>query len=331
MSGKSFKIDMKPKISVIIPIYNVEQYLEECLNSVIEQTFKDIEIILVDDGSTDRSSEIIRNFAKRDKRVIFCSQTHQGVSVARNTGIRQAKGKYMLFVDSDDKIIQIDCLKILYQNVIETNSDLVLGNAAYWYPDGSVLSAFNRGVMNNISGLPGEICFERLMENLAFPPLVYLFFVKRELIIDNKLFFKRNIIHEDELWCVKTMFYSRRVSLIDLNYYLYRQREGSIMHSNNNVFRIKSILTVSNELRQFASGLNEKNIPKNIVGFIYVRIFIQYNVIGRLITNEDYRLLSKTGFYSMLLIEIYTSLDYSQQKYCLDLYRKTALSILNKN
>ena len=322
---------MKPKISVIIPIYNVEQYLEECLTSVTEQTFEDMEIILVDDGSTDRSTEIIQNFAKKDKRIILCSQANKGVSTARNTGIRRAKGEYILFVDSDDKIAQSDSLKILYQMAVETNADLVLGNASYWYPDGSVRPAFYRGEMNAISGLSGEICFEKLMEKWVFPPVVYLFFVKRKLIIENKLFFKCGIIHEDELWCVKTMFYAKQVSLIHLNYYLYRQREGSIMHSNNNLFRIKSILIVSKELRKFASELNEKNISKRIIGFIYLRIISLYDIIGRLITHKDYRLLSKIRFYSTLLCDIYSSLSYYQQIVCLNLYRRTTLFILNKN
>jgi len=320
---------MQPKVSVIIPVYNVEAYLEECLDSVTEQTLKDIEIILVNDGSIDRSTEIIQDFAQKDERIILCSRENKGVSIARNTGIRHAKGEYILFVDSDDKIDKI-ALQILYQNAIASNADLVLGNASYWHPDGNIEPAFNRKELNNCFGLSGEICFEKLMEKLAFPPLVYLFFVKRELIIDNDLFFKRNIIHEDELWCVKTMLSSKRVSLIDLNYYLYRQREGSIMKSNNNLFRIESLLTVSNELKKFASELKEKNIPDPVIGFIYVRIIIQYYVIGTLLTNNDYRLLSKIRFYSILLCDIYSTLTYYQQKYCLDLYRKTTQMITNE-
>jgi len=321
---------MQPKISVIIPVYNVEAYIEECLNSVVEQTFRDIEIILINDGSTDHSLEIIRNYTKKDNRIILYSQANKGVSTARNIGIRQAKGEYILFVDGDDKILK-STLAILYQNAIQTNADLVLGNASYWYSDGSIQPAFIRKNINNTTGLLGEICFEKMMEELVFPPLVYLFFVKRKLIIDNKLFFKRNIIHEDELWCVKTMFNSKQVSLIDLNYYFYRQREGSIMKSNNNLFRIKSILTVSNELKKFASELKKKNTPEYIVGFIYVRIIIQYYVIGTLLTNKDYHLLSQISFYSILLCDIYSSLTYSQQKYCLDLFCKTTQSIININ
>jgi len=319
---------MQPKVSVIIPIYNVEVYLEECLKSVTEQTFKDIEIILVNDGSTDRSTEIIQSFVQKDERIVLCSQKNKGVSAARNTGIRKAKGEYIIFVDSDDKITNI-AIETLYQNAVASNADLVLGNASYWHLDGSTKPAFNRKELNNSFGLSGEICFEKLMEKLAFPPLVYLFFVKRELIIENKLFFKRNIIHEDELWCVKTMFNSKRVSLIDINYYFYRQREGSIMISNNNLFRIKSMFIVSNELKKFASELKEKNIPYPIIGFIYVRIIIQYYVIGTLLTNNDYHLFLKIRFYSTLLCDIYSSLTYYQQKYCLNLYRNTTQMIIN--
>lgn len=324
-------IDMQPKVSVIVPVYNVEAYLEECLNSIVEQTFKDIEIIIINDGSKDRSIKIIQKFASKDKRVILCSQTNKGVSAARNTGIRQVKGEYILFVDSDDKIIE-NTIEVLYQNAITTNADLVIGNASNWYQDGSIKRVFDRRDINNISGLSGEICFQKLVQihQMVFPPLVYLFFVKRELIIDHKLLFKRNIIHEDELWCVKTMLNSKRVSLIDFDYYLYRQREGSIMNSNNNTFRIESMFIVSKELKKFASELKKKDIPEYVIECIYIRIFIQYHVIDTLITNRDRHFLPNIRFYSRLLSEIYSSLNYSHQKYCLAMYSMATKSIINK-
>ena len=100
---------MQPKISVIIPVYNVEKYLRECLDSIVNQTFKDIEIICVDDGSTDKSLEILREYEQKDKRIIVISQPNKGVSTARNIGMQQATGKYMMFVDSDDYITQNAC------------------------------------------------------------------------------------------------------------------------------------------------------------------------------------------------------------------------------
>ena len=95
---------MREVVSIIIPVYNVEKYLEKCINSVLEQTFKDIKIILVDDGSTDKSPDICDKYSKKDERVCVIHKKNQGVSEARNTGINNANGKYVIFIDSDDCI-----------------------------------------------------------------------------------------------------------------------------------------------------------------------------------------------------------------------------------
>lgn len=321
---------MTPKISIIVPVYNIDIYLEECLESIINQTFSDIEIILIDDGSTDCSLGIMHFFANKDQRVKIYSQLNQGVSVTRNKGILQAQGEYILFVDGDDKI-EKKAIEILYQCATTTNAELVIGNASYWYPNGDCQLAFNRGDLNNLFGLSGEICFEKLMEKLSFPPLVYLFFVKRELLLNNQLFFAKGIIHEDELWCVKTMFNSKRVSLLDFNYYFYRQRKGSIMKSSNEVYRIESILFVSNELAKLALELKNKKVSDHIIGFIYQRIIIQFYVIGVLFIKDYLHFIPKFGFYAELLQSVYSSLSYPQQRYCLHLYCNTISSILIKS
>ena len=93
-----------PKISVIVPIFNVEKYLKECLESIINQTFKDIEIICINDGSTDNSLDILNQYAEKDNRIKVITQSNQGLSAARNTGIKYANGEYISFIDSDDYI-----------------------------------------------------------------------------------------------------------------------------------------------------------------------------------------------------------------------------------
>jgi len=320
---------MKSKVSVIVPVYNVEAYLEECLNSIVTQTFEDIEIILVDDGSTDLSSNIMKKYAQKDSRIILYSQSNQGVSAARNSGISLASGEYILFVDSDDSILE-NSVETIYNQATETNADVVIGNVLYCYPDGSKKTVFPRTQeLNNIT-IPGDICFMKLMEINAYPPLTYLYFIKRELIIKNKLYFKKNVIHEDELWCVQALFNAKHVSLIDFYYYLYRQREGSIMNSDNNLFRIKSLLRVVPELDKFAQGFYKKeNISKESIGYIYLRIFVIYYVIGEIIIKNKYK-LSKMKIFPELLKKIYPNLVYYQQKNCLSYYRLTTSIVYNK-
>lgn len=123
---------MKEKISVIVPVYNVEKYIEECISSIMRQTFDNLEIILVDDGSTDNSGKICDELAKKDLRINVIHQSNQGLSAARNTGLKHAMGDYISFIDSDD-YIHIDMLNKLYEAIINSDSDLAICNYKYVY------------------------------------------------------------------------------------------------------------------------------------------------------------------------------------------------------
>ena len=236
---------MNNKVSIIIPVYNVEAYLAECLQSVVTQTFQDMEIILVNDGSTDCSPKIMKTFAEKDNRIKIINQPNSGVSAARNKGLRVASGEYILFIDSDDTVLP-NTVETLYNRAVEIQCDLLLGNVAHIYANGEQSFPYERKeeMYNQISML-GENCYVKLMKDNTFPPLVYLYFIKRELIIKNKIFFKEGIIHEDELWCVKAMLSATKVSLIDFYYYNYFRRDGSLMNSNNKEFCIRSLFIVS--------------------------------------------------------------------------------------
>ena len=116
---------MKPLVSVIIPVYNVEKYLHQCLNSLITQTLKDIEIICVDDGSTDSSWRILQEFAQKDNRVIIHQQHNLHAGVARNNGLKIAKADYVMFLDSDD-FFESNMLEDLYNQIIKEGSDAAI-------------------------------------------------------------------------------------------------------------------------------------------------------------------------------------------------------------
>ena len=122
----------RPIISIIVPVYNVESYLERCINSILNQTFKNFELILVDDGSTDKSGEICDSFAGYDKRIRVIHKKNGGLSSARNVGLDVSIGKYIGFVDSDDWIDEFMYEK-LYRNMIKTKSDIVICNFSRVY------------------------------------------------------------------------------------------------------------------------------------------------------------------------------------------------------
>jgi len=118
---------MNELISIIVPIYNVEIYLEKCLNSIINQTYKNIEILLINDGSSDNSLRICKKYQKKDKRIVLINKKNGGLSSARNAGIDKASGNYLLFIDSDD-YIEIDMIEKLYNNIKSNNADISICN-----------------------------------------------------------------------------------------------------------------------------------------------------------------------------------------------------------
>lgn len=317
-------------ISIIIPIYNTELYLNDCLNSVLNQTFHPSEIILINDGSTDSSQDIISDFSSNNNyNIKVHRQKNSGLSNARNKGISMATGDYLLFLDSDDMIVPTT-LELLHKQVLKTNADIIIGNALYYYDDENQIPCYNRPenlkIVDQISGVN---CFVQLMESESFPPMVPLYFVKRNFIIKNNLYFQNDILHEDELWSVRTIFKATIVSLIDFDYYLYRQRIGSIMNSNNKSLRVESLFIISKELNNLAYELMRENmLIDNYIGYIYVKIFTFYHSICCLSTSKNPCLSEIISFYSDLLLKIYNSLNYRQQLDCLNLYR-TATMILS--
>ena len=121
-------MDCDVLVSIIIPVYNVEKYLEECLDSILKQTYKNIEVICVNDGSTDNSLNILEKYAVKDNRFIVLNQSNHGLSYSRNKGLKQARGKYIYYLDSDDYILP-NTIKTLAENIEERDLEVLLFNA----------------------------------------------------------------------------------------------------------------------------------------------------------------------------------------------------------
>lgn len=311
---------MRDTVSIIVPVYNVDLYLEECLISITEQSYRNLEIIIVDDGSTDRSFQIMQDFAKEDNRIHIFSQTNRGASSARNNGLSKASGEYILFVDSDD-IIEKYAVEILYKKTIKTQSDITIGSLYYYYPNGERKAIFERDNGLNDVTLRGVDCFISLMRNNVFPPFVYLYFINRKFLINQQLYFEEGIIHEDELWCLKVLCHASRVSLFRSSHYLYRQREGSIMNSKNLEFRIKSYYTVAYEIDVFIKTFTVESISiyKELIGCVYTKIF---RLFWDMTSLEHSHIKDEyIYFFTDLLIDIYPDIKENHQKKCLDWFR----------
>ena len=215
-------------ISIIIPIYNVEKYLEKCLNSVINQTYSNLEIILIDDGSTDNSKFICDEYAKKDKRIIVIHQKNGGLSYARNVGLNNANGKYITFVDSDDFISKY-YIEILYQNIIKYNCEISMCSQ-YIVSDKNIIddnkTINNVKLFDSITALK-LMLYQKKINNSAWGKLY------NKSVFEN-IMYPVGKIYEDISTTYKTFLKSKKVCLSSCKYYYYVKRTGSISYKFNN-------------------------------------------------------------------------------------------------
>ena len=217
--------------SVILPIYNVEKYLGECIDSVLKQSFTDYELILVDDGSKDGSPAICDEYAKKDDRIKVIHKVNGGLSDARNVGTSHANGEYIIYIDSDDFITSDDFLKDVYEKAIDTESDIVLYKFSKFYDDTQKLDncTFTLDFVESITD-PDELLNE-LVKKDAYYGMAWIKAFRREIAIKNNIQFEKGLLGEDMDWYFGLILCSDKVSAIDKSYIAYRQREGSITTS----------------------------------------------------------------------------------------------------
>lgn len=208
-------------VSIIIPIYNVEKYLKECVNSVIRQTFQSIQIILVNDGSTDSCGRICDEYAQKDKRVIVVHKDNGGLSDARNAGLPLAEGTFILYLDSDDYLVP-NAVETLVRTQEKTDGDIVLGNFYYTFPDHEVIAdAWEQTdmVLDNKQAM--EALIDGRIETFVWGKLM-----RKE--IAEKHQFPKGKVFEDHYWTHFVFADADKVALVALPLVHYRQRENSI-------------------------------------------------------------------------------------------------------
>lgn len=206
-----------PLISVIIPVYNVESYLRQCLDSIINQTLKDIEIICIDDGSTDNSLHILEEYKAKDNRIFILKQQNQYAGVARNNGLKIAKGKYLSFLDSDDWF-ELNMLEEMYKQAEKDQSDIVICD---WFNYNNTTKQItpHSANLNKLVFSPIEV--KDTLFTISYPnPWTKLF--KRQLFIDNNLHFE-DLKRCNDLTCVYTAFaVANKISIVQKPFIYYR-------------------------------------------------------------------------------------------------------------
>ena len=307
----------QPQVSIIVPVYNVENYIERCLNSLVNQTFKDIEIITINDGSTDKSLELINKYVKEDIRVSVIDLGDEGVSYCRNLGIEKANGKYIMFVDSDDWI-DFNMVEVMYKKAEENNIDLVMCSYIREFKDHSKEKIFN---------LPEEIIYKEdkvkneLLRKLVGP-------VKEELsnpeMLDalgtvwGKLYradiFKENKINfvdlkeigsaEDTLFNIFTFNYLKKVMFLNKPMYHYwRDNPKSVTSQYNSKLKeqrkvffkyISDFIKENNFEQVFEEALNNR-ICTSVLGLGLIECSKNNKISGinkikniKKIINEEY-------------------------------------------
>lgn len=221
-----------PLVSVIVPVYNVEDYIEECLDSIIEQTYSHLEIIVVDDGSTDISNQKIQPYTT-DNRVKLIEQENKGLSGARNSGLKAAVGKYVLFVDSDD-YIERTAIEMLINQMENQNVDLIRFNGRAFLDNMNTLIEQNNYNFSHRLEEGKIYTIDSYDANRrSFVSPVYLYIIRREILEKNHITFYEGILHEDELFTAQIFLAIDSMMYQNAFYYHRRYRENSIMTDQN--------------------------------------------------------------------------------------------------
>lgn len=259
-------------ISVVIPVYNVEQYLKECIDSVLCQTYKNFEVILVDDGSTDNSPQICDEYVNKDGRIRVIHRKNGGVSVARNTGLDEAKGEYVYFLDSDDYIVD-ETFEKLINCAKENKANLVFFEAKTINENNQVIKANYNYHKHYFAGDPRKIASE-IMEHKEFHIGIPMFFTKTSLYRDNNLRFVEGILYEDVVMSYQLFCMAERVAHVHEELYVRRFRENSIVTSKKTERNFTSVLAVYNEVVGFSCSISKEWVLKQHI------IRCAYNVIN---------------------------------------------------
>lgn len=269
-------------VSVIIPVYNVEKYLNKCVTSVLNQSYRNIEIILVNDGSTDKSLEICKYFQSTDSRVKVVDKKNGGLSSARNIGLKEAKGDYVLFLDSDDYYDDMDGINQLVLSLNKEKVDVLNFYYKKYFEESEVFqkvfSEVNIEELYSLSSYSERLLW--LIMNSHYIASACNKLIKRELLIDNSLFFEDGLLSEDIEWTLKLALCSKSIGIQNLDFYVYRQRENSITHTVSNK-HIHDLFYILENLLSIIDGVSDDKLKEAS----YYYIAYQY---GTLLVNVHY-------------------------------------------
>lgn len=283
---------MSCMISVIVPVYQVEKYLRRCVDSILNQTFEDYEVILVDDGSKDSSGKICDEYSALDTRIKVIHQENRGLSGARNTGIAAAKGEWIIFVDSDDYIAE-NMLNDLYKAVTDNNVLMAICNFQCIDDAGNDTGESNGSPIQNVC-VDAKSLLERIYEKGGwFYVVAWNKIYHRSLLSDE--FYPLNKLHEDEFVIAEVIWKAQMIACIECkNYFYVTRREGSITHAKNNFLFIDSIEALVRRFHLYKNiGLGNLAIQTRRIAFKKLEMYCTGSDIERSILQEGKKLYKR--------------------------------------
>lgn len=276
----------QPYFSIIVPVYNVEKYLEQCIDSILVQTYNDYELILVDDGSPDSSGEICDRYAVSNPRIRVIHKKNGGLSSARNAGVENSRGKYIFFIDSDDYLIYDNAFQELYNIGEDTNADIIMyGITKYFEEDDRFESDTTNVDVSLINSKQKTDVLKYLIENNIYKADACTKITKRDIILSHRMKFKDGYYSEDMDWCGDLLIYAKTFAYYNSHFYVYRlQRKGAITNTNSNKLVEDKLYMCAKGFTQL-SGINDAYL-KECLGSYYayeyaVCLGISYNVSSK--------------------------------------------------
>lgn len=279
-------MEVRPKVTIIIPVYNVAPYLRECLDCAINQTLKDIEIICVNDGSTDGSALILEEYATRDNRILIVTQENKGLSGARNSGLVIAKGEYLYFFDSDDRM-ELNAMESLYGQAHMNQLDIVLFDAASFYDDEKLKDAYpqykslykRKKEYGQI--VAGSELFVHMKRDNAYVCSACCYFFRSGFLARHQLHFYEGILHEDELFAFQTLLLAERAKHVKQTYFYRRIRENSIMTKSKSMKNVKgyavSVLNMLLTIQKLSLSEDIMDAAIQHIAIFMKRVYSSYN------------------------------------------------------
>ena len=282
----------KPKFSIIVPVYNTEKYVKRCLDSIMNQTFTDFEVIIVNDGSTDDSKDII---AKYPYKVI--NQKNQGLSMARNNGVKEATGDYLLFLDSDDYIDK-DLLKEINKS-LSNNPDLVRFQIREVFDNEDNIDYYEE----DFEGKDGVLAFETIAK-YHFVENAWANAIKRSYYLDNKFSFKKGTYHEDFGLIPLVIIKSKVVNSIRYVGYNYYQRTGSIMNNGDYSKTKKKVMDFYKHYLYLTKEINKTKLDKKyFLSFISNSLILKITELKGNDYKESLKLLRENKVFDNLITD----------------------------